>query len=81
MKTARYGNQLEHPEQHLANRVAAFWQSSKRQVNAELRTNTIPDISPLYRLTLESAWRFDPIAISHNWHDDVTILTLLQSTI
>lgn len=81
MKTARYGNQQEHPEQHLANRVASFWQSSKRQVTPELRTEAIPDVSPLYRLTLESAWRFDPIAISHNWHDDVTILTLLQSTI
>lgn len=81
MTKARYGNQTEHPEQHLANRVAAFWQSSKRQVNAGIRSNTIPAITPLYRLTLESSWKFDPIAISRNWRDDVTTLTLLQSPI
>jgi hypothetical protein len=81
VETVGYGNQQEHPEQHLANRVAAFWQSSKRQVVTELRTEAIPDVTPRHRLTLETAWKFDPIAISHNWRDDVTILTLLQSLI
>ena len=81
VETVGYGNQQEHPEQHLANRVAAFWQSSKRQVVTELRTEAIPDVTPRHRLTLETAWKFDPIAISHDWRDDVTTLTLLQSTI
>jgi hypothetical protein len=81
VETVGYGNQQEHPEQHLANRVAAFWQSSKRQVVTELRTEAIPDVTPRHRLTLETAWKFDPIAISHNWRDDVTTLTLLQSPI
>lgn len=81
VETVGYGNQQEHPEQHLANRVAAFWQSSKRQVVTELRTEAIPDVTPRHRLTLETAWKFDPIAISHDWRDDVTTLTLLQSHI
>lgn len=81
VETVGYGNQQEHPEQHLANRVAAFWQSSKRQVVTELRTEAIPDVTPRHRLTLETAWKFDPIAISHDWRDDVTTLTLLQSPI
>ena len=81
VETVGYGNQQEHPEQHLANRVAAFWQSSKRQVVTELRTEAIPDVTPRHRLTLETAWKFDPIAISHDWRDDVTMLTLLQSPI
>ena len=81
VETVGYGNQQEHPEQHLANRVATFWQSSKRQVNAELRTDTIPDVTPRHRLTLETAWKFDPVAISRDWRDDVTTLTLLQSHI
>lgn len=81
VETVGYGNQQEHPEQHLANRVAAFWQSSKRQVVTELRTEVIPDVTPRHRLTLETAWKFDPVAISHDWRDDVTTLTLLQSPI
>ena len=81
VETVGYGNQQEHPEQHLANRVAAFWQSSKRQVVTELRTEAIPDVTPRHRLTLETAWKFDPIAISHDWRDDVTTITLLQSPI
>ena len=81
VETVGYGNQQEHPEQHLANRVAAFWQSSKRQVVTELRTEAIPDVTPRHRLTLETAWKFDPIAISHDWRDDVTTLTLHQSPI
>lgn len=81
VETVGYGNQQEHPEQHLANRVAAFWQSSKRQVVTELRTEAIPDVTPRHRLTLETAWKFDPIAISHDWRDDVTTLTLIQSPI
>ena len=79
--TVGYGNQQEHPEQHLANRVAVFWQSSKRQVVTELRTEAIPDVTPRHRLTLETNWKFDPIAIGHEWRDDVTTLTLLQSPI
>ena len=81
VETVGYGNQQEHPEQHLANRVAAFWQSSKRQVVTELRTEAIPDVTPRHRLTLETAWKFDPIAISHDWRDDITTITLLQSPI
>ena len=81
VETVGYGNQQEHPEQHLANRVAAFWQSSKRQVVTELRTEAIPDVTPRHRLTLETAWKFDPVAISHDWRDDITTITLLQSPI
>ena len=81
VETVGYGNQQEHPEQHLANRVAAFWGSSKRQINAEMRTDVIPSITPRHRVTIESAWKFDPIAISHDWRDDVTRFTFLQSTI
>lgn len=79
MKTARYGSASEHPEQHLANRVTTYWTSSKRQIIAELRSNTIADINPLYKITVDSLWRFNPIAISRNWRDDVMTLVLLQT--
>ena len=87
MDKARYGNdlsdpsqhnKLEHPEQHLANRVATYWMKSRRQVTTELRTDAIPAITPHYRITLDGTI-FNPTAISHDWRDDITILTLLES--
>ena len=87
MENARYGhdlsdpalhNKMECPEQHLANRVAAYWAQSKRQVGVELRTDAIAAITPRHRLTLDGTI-FNPTAISRNWRDDVTILTLLEA--
>ena len=87
MEDARYGhdlsdpalhNKVEYPEQHLANRVAAYWAQSKRQVGVELRTDAIAAITPRHRLTLDGTI-FNPTAISRNWRDDVTILTLLEA--
>ena len=86
METARYGhdisgeghNRVEQPEQHLANRVAAYWAQSKRQVTTELLTNAVPAITPQYKVTLDGT-QFNPTAISRNWIDDVLILTLLES--
>ena len=87
MENARYGhdlsdpalhNKVEYPEQHLANRVAAYWAQSKRQVGVELRTDAIAAITPRHRLTLDGTI-FNPTAISRNWRDDVTILTLLEA--
>ena len=87
MEDARYGhdlsdpalhNKMEYPEQHLANRVAAYWSQSKRQITTELRTDAIAAITPRHRLTLDGTI-FNPTAISRNWRDDVTILTLLEA--
>ena len=52
METAPYGSNNEYPEQHLADRVAAYWAQSKRQITTELRTDAIAAITPRHRLTL-----------------------------
>jgi hypothetical protein len=78
METAPYGSNNEYPEQHLANRVAAYWAQSKRQVTTELRTDAIPAITPQYRITLDGTV-FNPTAISRNWRDDITVITLLEA--
>jgi hypothetical protein len=87
MEDARYGhdlsdpalhNKVEYPEQHLADRVAAYWAQSKRQITTELRTDAIAAITPRHRLTLDGTV-FNPTAISRNWRDDITILTLLEA--
>ena len=86
MDKARYGhdisdsdvhNMLDHPEQHLADRVADFWQSSKRQLTVDLRTDAIPTITPQHRVTMDR-WKFNPVSLSQQWRDDVATLTLLQ---
>ena len=85
METARYGhdisgeghNRVEQPEQHLANRVAAFWATSKRQITTELQANAVPAITPQHKVTLDGT-TFYPTAISRDWSEDVTILTLLE---
>lgn len=77
MDTAQYGQNSEHPEQHLANRVASYWEASKRKIYAELMSNAIPDITPQNRTSMDSTSLY-PIAISRNWRDDITKITFLE---
>lgn len=77
LKTAPFGGIQEIPEQHLADRVAYFGLSSKRQYNLELRTNEIPAITPIDKVSFNGTV-CHPIAISREWRDDVTAITLLE---
>lgn len=67
----------KHPEQHLADRVTNFWQTSRRRLAVELRRDLIADITPRHKVTIDGMTGY-PIAISHEWRDDVTQLTILQ---
>lgn len=77
MDTAYYGNSSEHPEQHLAGRVANYWATSKRRIYAELQSNAIADINPRNKTTMDGTPLY-PIAISRNWRDDISRITFLQ---
>ena len=74
-----YGLVQKFPEQHLCDRVAAYYATAKRMVTGSLDSNAqaIASISPRNMATLDNA-TFHPIGISHDWRDDKTILTLLQ---
>ena len=72
-----YGNLSARPEQHLANRVVNYWASSKRRMEVELRTNAVADITPKYKTTIDGTTGY-PIAISRDWRDDITKLTILE---
>jgi len=77
--TVNYGNNAEHPEQHLANRVANYWATAKRKIDGELLANKIGDISPNMKVSITGeSGTFAPIAISRDWRDDTTRLSLLQ---
>jgi hypothetical protein len=82
-----YGNTTDHPEQHLANRVASYWATAKRKIEGELQAHVVQaitggtvkigDILPCHKVSIDSN-TFCPIAISRNWRDDVVKLSLLQ---
>jgi len=77
ISTVEYNGNDEHPEQHLANRVATYWATAKRMIASELLVNNIGDITPQTKVIMDST-NFTPIALSRNWRDDVLNLTLLQ---
>jgi hypothetical protein len=72
-----YGSTQKWAEQHLADRVTNFWQTSRRRLAVEIRRDLIADISPRHKVTIDGMTGY-PIAISHEWRDDVTQITILQ---
>lgn len=79
VSTVPYGNNNEHPEQHLANRVSAYWQASKRNITTDLRYDiaAVKNVLPHQRVTMDGG-TFIPFSISHNWRDDVTHISFAQ---
>ena len=73
----------EFAEQHLANRVTSYWQTTKRMLRLPLRSNltidgtAVNDITPQFKVTSDGTVTH-PIGISHDWRNDVTKLTLLE---
>ena len=76
-ETVGYGNTSARPEQHLADRVTAYWAAAKRKLAIELRADRISEPSPMNRVKIDSTTGH-PIAISHDWRDDATILTIME---
>ena len=74
---ATYGSGQEIPEQNMADRVAAYWGTSKRRITADLNTAVIPAITPRKTVTLDGTDCY-PISITNDWWNDKTTLTLLQ---
>lgn len=80
IQTVNYGSNAEHPEQHLANRVANYWATAKRKIDPELLANKIPAVDPtnIVKVGTDTVTTYAPIAISRDWRDDITRLSLLQ---
>lgn len=86
MATAQYGSSSEHPEQHLASRVADYWARNKRAITADLRSDAltaagstlrIAAIHPLCKLTFESK-TFTPLSITRDWREDVSRIKMIE---
>lgn len=73
---------VQHPEQHLANRVTAYGATSKRRMKIDVRNDNylgvwMSDISPQMMVRVDGTKAY-PISISHNWRDDITTLVILE---
>lgn len=65
------GGFTEHPELHLAARIAFYWSYTRKMFDINLRSND--DITPAN--TVMYCW---PLSISHDWRDDVVNLKLIE---
>ncbi len=57
--------------------MAHYWETSRRQLRTDLRTEAIPEVTPCHHLTIDGSHMY-PVAISHLWVDDITILTAIE---
>jgi hypothetical protein len=74
----RYGSSFQHPEQHLANRVATYWNSDKMRLDTELRNvGAVAGVSPDKTVSLAGVTGV-PVAISHDWRDDILQMVLIE---
>ncbi len=81
MKNAPFNGTNEAPEQHLADRVTAYWETVKRRIDVELFSNdtNVKSITPLKKVVLEGFTIFS-IAFRHEWRDDITKIKLLETS-
>ena len=71
-----YNTATEHPEQNLLDRIIAH-RSSVKTLNTMELNSAENVISIKNKYTFQSK-TFHPIAISHDWRDDITKLTILE---
>ena len=68
------------PEQHYANVIASFMNTSRRVLTLSLKTSVIGNtVGPRHTVT-HDGHTFIPIAVDHSWRDDITTLTLMQKS-
>ena len=85
MSTVRYnGGNDEHPEQHKANRIAGYWATSKRKIEANLLTHNgiastpADSLTPRYLVKIDGTVMY-PISFSRRWRDDVAELVFMEN--
>ena len=77
MESATYGEQSKNPEQYLADRVTSYWDTSRRKLTVDLLSSAVADVTPSHMTTMDG-YRCHPIAISHQWRDDITEIVMME---
>lgn len=83
MGYAEFHNYMHRPEQHFADRITAYWSTTKRMITTDLKTDVVElsaPITPLSHLVLDGT-HFRTLSVSHSWRDDVTTVKMIQSII
>ena len=73
-----YNGSDEYPEQHLADRVTTYWSVARQKFENELMSNIVGDVTPQYFINMDGMNCY-PIAISHEWRDDITQFVMLET--
>jgi hypothetical protein len=71
------GSTLVRPEQHLADRIVNYWQTSKRKIVCDLRTDAVARQTPLVYGNIDGTSMY-PVSISHVWRDEITRVVFMQ---
>jgi hypothetical protein len=88
MATAPYaGNRKQHPEQHLADRVANYWRVSRRRLGVDFSADAktedtaagtfFSNITPQHMLRVNDT-KMHPVAISRDWRNDIVRMSMLE---
>ena len=84
LTTFDYATGAARPEQHKADRIAAYWSSSKRSIECELLSNgdigggeTASDISPIHTVVIDGTTLY-PYSIGHDYWDDVVKILSIE---
>lgn len=71
------GGTLTPPEQHLADRIISYWQTSKRKLVCDLRADKIIWLTPKVAGTIDGT-RVYPVSISDNWRDETQHVVFME---
>ena len=74
------GSSAERPEQHLANRMAAFGRKVRFFIKTQLRYDQTGDITPGHLVQEIYGDDAYPVSISHEWRDDRVDVDMIEVT-
>lgn len=72
------GSEPKHPEQHLVDRIANYGGKARSVLSFSVQDSEITPLSPAVKITDERQTTYIPVAISHEWADDITNYTLME---
>lgn len=72
------GGYVEHPEQQLADRMAAFGSKPRKIIQMELETKEIPAITPAYKITAYDNNTYYPLVLKRDWREGQTTIKMIE---
>lgn len=76
LRTMQYGNANEHPEKHLADRIAGYYSSNARKLSFSVGSHVAPlGIADTVEVKYDD---YMPISIGHEWRDETMHVTLME---